>query len=158
MKLLDVKNALAKMTEVTFQLPDKTFVPAHFHVTELGEITKHFIDCGGVVRTEKVANFQLWEADDFEHRLTTNKLYKIIEMSENILGLGNLEVEVEFQSGTIGKYKLDFDGKQFQLLNTQTNCLASDSCGIPPEKQKKNLGDMVITSNSNNCKPGSGCC
>jgi hypothetical protein len=39
-------------------------VPEHFHVTEVGVVTKDFIDCGGTVRHEKVANFQLWDAND----------------------------------------------------------------------------------------------
>ena len=27
-------------------LPDGSFVPAHFHVTEVGRVQKDFIDCG----------------------------------------------------------------------------------------------------------------
>ncbi len=54
---------------MNFQLENGTFVPEHFHVTEVGVVTKHFIDCGGTMRNEKVANFQLWDANDFEHRL-----------------------------------------------------------------------------------------
>jgi hypothetical protein len=30
---------------------------------------QNFIDCGGKVRNETVINFQLWDANDFEHRL-----------------------------------------------------------------------------------------
>ena len=48
-------------------------VPSHFHVTEVGKITKHFIDCGGTVRNEEVVNFQLWQADDYDHRLHPEK-------------------------------------------------------------------------------------
>ncbi|MEI7863404.1 MAG: DUF6428 family protein, partial [Planctomycetota bacterium] len=32
-------------------LPDKSFVPAHFHITEVGRVQKDFIDCGGTVRS-----------------------------------------------------------------------------------------------------------
>ena len=43
MKLSQVKNILALAETVNFQLPDGTFVPEHFHVTEVGLITKNFI-------------------------------------------------------------------------------------------------------------------
>ena len=69
MKLSEVKNQLSTLETVTFQLPNGTFVPEHFHVTEVGLVTKNFIDCGGTVRNETVVNFQLWDANDFEHRL-----------------------------------------------------------------------------------------
>ncbi len=69
MKLSEIKAHLAQAESVNFQLENGTPVPEHFHVTEVGVVTKDFIDCGGTVRHEKVANFQLWDANDFEHRL-----------------------------------------------------------------------------------------
>jgi hypothetical protein len=47
MKLSEVKQHLATAESVNFQLANGTFVPEHFHVTEVGLITRHFIDCGG---------------------------------------------------------------------------------------------------------------
>lgn len=32
-----------------WMLPDKSFVPAHYHITEVGKVQKDFIDCGGTV-------------------------------------------------------------------------------------------------------------
>lgn len=156
MKLSEVKKVLETASDVNFQLPNGTMVPEHFHVTEVGAITKHFIDCGGILRNEKVVNFQLWEANDFDHRLKPQKLINIISLSEKVLGLEDWEVEVEYQADTIGKYDLEFDGSNFQLLAKQTNCLASDKCGIPPEKLKVSLAELSKKKNS--CKPGSGCC
>jgi len=118
MKLSEIKSHLSAAQAVNFLLPDGNFVPAHFHVTELGLVTKIFIDCGGTLRNEKVVNFQLWSARDFEHRLDPKKLLNIISLSENNLGLGDLEIEVEYQSDTIGKYSLDF-------FNQKTNRLFS---------------------------------
>ncbi len=154
MKLSKIKEILPTLSNVEFQLADGTFVPEHFHVTEVGHINKTFIDCGGVVRHEQVVNFQLWNADDYEHRLKPEKLLHIIKLSEEKLGLQNAEIEVEYQSTTIGKYDLDFDGKYFILKNKQTACLANDACGIPPEKQKVKLTELTNSS----CTPGSGCC
>lgn len=155
MKLSEIKNILETVEAVNFKLQDGTLVPKHFHVTEVGMVSKHFIDCGGVVRKEYRANFQLWDANDFEHRLKPSKLLNIIALSEKILGMEDLEIEVEYQSSTIGKYALDFDGKDFVLTNMQTDCLASDACGIPAEKQKI---EIVELATGNACTPGGGCC
>ncbi len=156
MKLSDVKRYLKNMSAVNFVLPGGQFVPAHFHVTEVGQIIKNFIDCGGTVRSEKVVNFQLWEANDFEHRLTPQKLSEIIELSERVVKLEDAEIEVEYQAETIGKYGLDFDGSNFLLISKQTNCLAFDKCGIPQEKLEVNLKDL--NQQSSCCTPNSGCC
>lgn len=157
MKLSDLKKHLTTATELHFELPNGKVVPQHFHVTEVGQVTKHFIDCGGTVRTEKVVNFQLWEAEDFDHRLAPQKLSNIIALSEKALGVEDSEIEVEYQRDTIGKYGLEFNGKNFLLTSKQTNCLASDKCGIPEEKLKVNLSEQKNTNNSG-CTPGSGCC
>lgn len=157
MKLSTIKEILPSLENVAFQLENGTMVPEHFHVTEVGQITKNFIDCGGVIRTEKVVNFQLWNADDFEHRLKPAKLLSIIKLSEDKLGIEDAEIELEYQSTTIGKYDLDFNGKNFVLKNKTTACLAEDACGIPSEKQKKNLSELS-GSQTNSCTPGSGCC
>jgi hypothetical protein len=157
MKLSEIKGHLANAESVNFQLENGTLVPEHCHVTEVGVITKDFIDCGGTVRHEKVANFQLWDANDFEHRLKAGKLSSIIELSEKVLGMEDLEIEVEYQAETIGKYDLGFDGTTFQLLSKQTACLAMDKCGVPQEKIKVQLSELA-SSNESCCTPGSGCC
>jgi hypothetical protein len=156
MKLSEIKEILKNTHQVVFKLPNGTKVPEHFHVTEVGEITKKFIDCGGTVREEKVINFQLWEANDYDHRLAPNKLLNIIELSEKTLNLGDYEIEVEYQSDTIGKYALDFNGNEFLLQPKYTNCLATDKCGVPPEKIKVRLSDL--SKNTSCCTPNSGCC
>ena len=156
MKLSEVKRILSNAESVNFQLENGTMVPENFHVTEVGVVSKHFIDCGGTVRNEKVANFQLWDANDFDHRLKPQKLLNIIELSEQKLGLEeDLEIEVEYQSETIGKYNLGHDGSNFILQATTTNCLAPDKCGIPKEKIRI---DLKTLQSGNACAPGSGCC
>jgi hypothetical protein len=157
MKLSEIKKILETVETVNFQLPNGNFVPEHFHVTEVGLITKNFIDCGGVVRNETVVNFQLWDANDFEHRLKPKKLIHIIELSEKVLNIQDYEIEVEYQNTTIGKYDLGFNGKDFLLLNKTTACLAQDQCGIPSEKTKLNL-TQLSPDNGNSCTPGGSCC
>ena len=157
MKLSQVKTLLPTLDNVAFRLENGTFVPEHFHVTEVGMVTKNFIDCGGTIRNEKTVNFQLWNADDYEHRLKPTKLLHIIELSEKQLGIEDAEIEVEYQSDTIGKYGLHFNGKDFVLVPKQTACLASNACGIPPAKQKVQMQELQ-TSGQSCCTPGGGCC
>jgi hypothetical protein len=157
MKLSEIKKHLETATAVNFQLPDGTFVPEHFHVTEVGLITKNFIDCGGKVRAEKTANFQLWNANDTEHRLKPEKLTKIIALSEKVLGLEDLEVEVEYQSDTIGKYGIDYNGQNFILIAKQTDCLAKDNCGVE-HKEKVSLSTLGEEKAEACCTPGGKCC
>lgn len=157
MNLSEIKKHLAISDTINFKLPSGAYVPQHFHVTEIGLVTRQFIDCGGTERLEKVVNFQLFDANDFDHRLKPEKLIKIITLSEEKLGIGDLEIEVEYQSETISKYGLHYNGKEFQLVPKHTACLATDKCGIPPVKQKLQLAE-VGASKQNNCAPGSGCC
>lgn len=155
MKLSEVKSVLNNLETIGFQLPNGEFVPNHFHVTEIGKITKHFIDCGGTVRNEEVVNFQLWNANDYDHRLHPEKLVTIIELSERLLSIGDLEIEVEYQGNTVEKYALEFDGTYFLLKTKKTDCLAKDQCGIPMKKTKVNLAEL---KNSSCCPPNSECC
>ncbi|WP_291868891.1 DUF6428 family protein [Maribacter sp.] len=156
MKLSEIKKHLIHLEKIAFKLPNGELVPRHFHVTEIGKVTKKFIDCGGTLRNEQVANFQLWNADDYDHRLNPEKLIHIIELSEKVLELEDLDIEVEYQGETIGKFGLDFDGTNFVLTNKQTDCLAKDNCGIPEEKSKSNLTELQTTKTT--CNPKSGCC
>ena len=158
MKLSEIKTELKTLNSISFQLPNGDVVPQHFHVTEVGKVSKHFIDCGGTVRTEEVVNFQLWEANDYDHRLHPEKLLQIIVLSQEKLQIPDLEIEVEYQmNDTIGKFNLEFYGTNFLLTKKETNCLAKDHCGIPPEKMKVKIGEWQAKENAC-CKPNSNCC
>lgn len=157
MKLSDFKKQLENIAQINFVQPNGNFIPRHFHITEAGLTTKHFIDCGGTVRTEKTVNLQVWTANDFEHRLAPPKLKNIIALAEPLFGNDDLEVEIEYQTETISRFGVDFDGHQFLLIAKQTNCLAKDHCGIPAEKLNVNLSDLQKNASSC-CSPGDNCC
>lgn len=156
MKLSTFKEQLKSSSDISFLLPNGRRIPQHFHITEIGLINKDFIDCGGTVRNEKVANFQVWEANDFDHRLTPEKLLSIIAQSDKVLAGQDPEIEIEYQQETIGKFGLAFNGKEYALTAKQTACLATDSCGVPPEKQKVKLESL--NNEEASCTPGGGCC
>lgn len=151
MLLSEFKDILKTVTEVTFLKPDGTSVPKHFHITEVGQINKRFIDCGGTVRNENAISLQLWESIDFWHRVEPNKLISIIDLSVEKLGIENHEIEIEYQSDTIGKYGVEFKNGTFNLKSKNTDCLAFDKCGVPTfEKVQEKVQSC--------CSPNSGCC
>lgn len=151
MKLLELKKHLNHLNTIAFQLPNGEFVPKHFHITEIGNINKHFIDCGGTLRTESTVTLQLWSANDYNHQLHPEKFIKIIELSEKALSIDNLDIEVEYQGKqTIETYTLDFNGTHFMLKTKFTDCLAKDKCN---PKENSNLVKQQAC-----CQPNSGCC
>ncbi|MEX2380661.1 MAG: DUF6428 family protein, partial [Vicingaceae bacterium] len=50
MKISEVKDILRNIEELHILQTNGELVPRHFHITEVGVIDKHFIDCGGTVR------------------------------------------------------------------------------------------------------------
>ena len=154
MTLSDIKQYLTQLETIVFELPNGQLVPSHFHVTEIGKITKHFIDCGGTVRKEERVSFQLWSEDDYKHRLHPKKLLEIIELFEKTIAIKNTIIEVEYQGNTIGKYGLDFNGSHFLLTAKLTDYLAKNKCRIPPKKEWA----FNKIRNQSTCDSKSGCC
>ncbi len=158
MLLSELTSFLSGAREFSIQLPDGTLVPRHFHVTEVGEVTRRFIDCGGTRRHERVINLQLWNADDYDHRLAPEKLRSILDLARRDLDLGDLEIEVEYQGqDTIEKFGLSAASDRLLLTNKATDCLARDKCGVPAPKKEISLGAFVAKP-AGVCTPGSGCC
>ena len=157
MKLSQFKTHLDNVSQLNFVRPNGSLVPRHFHITEAGLTTKNFIDCGGTVRSEKTISLQVWTANDVAHRLEPQKLKKIIALAEPLFGNEDLDIEIEYQTETISRFGLNFNGTNFLLTPKQTDCLAKDHCGIPPEKMQAGVSEMQNNQTSC-CAPGSGCC
>ncbi len=151
MTLSEFKSKLETVSELIFIKPDGVSIPKHFHITEVGQINKKFIDCGGTIRYENTVSMQLWESIDIWHRLEPQKLLSIINLSIEKLSIEDAELEIEYQGSTIGKYGIAFENGIFKLTTTQTACLAQDKCGLPTYE---NVKSAVAAC----CTPGSGCC
>ena len=158
MKISAFKKHLSTLESLHFVQPDGRLVPAHFHVTEMGLSTKHFIDCGGTIRQDKVASFQLWVADDVQHRLQPAKLLGIVDKAAPLMGAEDLDIEVEFQGDTIGKYSLETEGYTFVLVPKFTDCLAKETCGVPETIASTKPAFEVVATGAAVCVPGGGCC
>ena len=154
MKISEFLYALSGLESLVITNENGQPIPSHFHVTEVGQTIKNYIDCGGTVREDKCISMQLWVADDINHRLSPQKLAGIILQSANLWKQEDLPIEIEYQEGTIGRYDVSFSNGKFMLCSKQTACLAPDQCGVPEAKQKVKLSELTPTT----CKPGSGCC
>ena len=137
MNVNELQNLLAAHPgeRMHFMLPDKSFVPAHFHITEVGRVQKDFIDCGGTVRSATTCLLQVWVAHDVDHRLETTKLAKIMEIAQPLLGSDQLQVEIEYEGEAISQYPLGGAestpaGLLFYLGSKHTACLAPEKCGV----------------------------
>lgn len=118
---------------IRLMLPDGSFIPAHFHVTEVGRVQKDFIDCGGTIRNSTTCVLQAWVANDVSHRLDTSKLANIIHKGIELFGTTNIPLEVEYDNGVISQYPVDeatmsSDGLVLHLRTKHTTCLAPDRC------------------------------
>lgn len=154
MNINQLKENLQSLQEIHFAMSDGSDVPAHVHLTELGKITKNYIDCGGTHRAEEYVTFQLWYADDTAHRLTPSKILHILELGAPLRLNTDAEIRVEYQTAqSLAVFGLSFQKGKFILEALQTNCLAPDACGIPTPKPKRKLADL-----NKGCQPGSGCC
>lgn len=116
-------------------LPEGDFVPAHFHVTEVGRVQKDFIDCGGTIRSAKSCVLQVWVASDVNHRLTTSRLASIFKLAAPLLESDTIPVEVEYEGTVVSQFPLVAaeitpSGVLFHLGSKHTDCLAPDRCGI----------------------------
>jgi len=157
--LSDLQNVLSQhqAQKLRMVLPDGSAVPSHFHVTEVGRVQKDFIDCGGTRRRALYGQLQLLVATDYDHRLSAQKLLKIIEMSQPILGDEPLPLTVEYGQKVAVVYhvaKIDADHEviSLTLITPQTGCLAPDTCGLAPEESG------LFKVGASTCTPNSGCC
>jgi len=139
MNIRDFKEILRNNSErqILFVLPDGSRIPAHAHITEVGLVTKSFIDCGGTAREERKCQLQSWVANDYDHRLSAGKLLSIIEKAANLLKDEELPVEVEHDVGfaaqfAIGDVITSGDSLIISSLPRHTECLAPDKC-CPPQ-------------------------
>ena len=138
MKLKDLKATLALHPDALprFILPDGDQIPAHFHITEVGHVTKRFIDCGGKLHdTSDTCLLQTYVADDVDHRLHAGTFAKILQLGDQVLPHDDLEVEVEYDCCVVAQYPitsatLSGDHVEIQLGEKHTDCLAKEKCGI----------------------------
>ena len=141
MKLRELKKLLSAHGErpVSFTLPDGRDVPAACHLTEVGQVSKAFIDCGGKIHSEVRCVLQLWLGDDGQHRLKADKFAAILELGRAVLATDDVDVEVEYEDEVISQYPLTESAVAgsnlvLRLGHKHTDCLARHLC-LPADAQ-----------------------
>ena len=137
MKLPEFKSLLSQSPEklVNFVLPDGDIIPANYHVTEVGYVTKRFVDCGGTRRDTATCQLQVWLGNDAQHRLTAGKLAGILELAKDLIPSGDVDLEIEYEDCSLSQYpvtagEITADGIKISLGSKHTDCLAKEACGI----------------------------
>lgn len=148
------------------QLPDGGLVPRHFHITEVGHVTKRFIDCGGTRRELETCLLQLWVHVDEDHRLHAGKLAGIFDKAGDVLPHHELPVEIEYEDGVVAQFPVESAAVEegalvFRCGWKHTDCLArelcvpGECCGSPaPAAKTPAISILPATC----CTPGSKCC
>jgi hypothetical protein len=142
-------------------LPGSSTVPVSFHITEVGHVTKKFIDCGGKVHTVQTCQLQAWLGTDTDHRLLAGKMAGVLDQAaaKGILPAGeDLDVEFEYEDATISQYTVASDmvtaeAVVLHLAAKHTDCLAKDVClpSLPMMAGEATAAACCGTS-------GAGCC
>jgi hypothetical protein len=140
MKLHYLKSLLREHPETfpRFILPDGDHIPAHAHITEVGHAVKNFIDCGGVTGKTEAVLLQTHVGNDTEHRLTSERFNKILQLGDRVLPHDKLAVEVEYDCCVVAQYSIAEAkpaGEHLDLIleNKQTQCLAPERANAAAE-------------------------
>jgi hypothetical protein len=141
-----------------FEYAPNILVGAHYHITEVKNISIEAVDCGGNSESWKETVIQLWESPTEIGKTTYMSAYKALGILSKVNSIKaiapNTEVKFEYGNATFHTTHLhvnDFEIRGTNLFiklgTTMTDCKAKDACGIPEPE-----------TNSGNCAPGSGCC
>ncbi len=156
MKLSQFTMLLEANADKPFRLvlPGEEVVPVSFHITEVGHVTKKFIDCGGKVHTLQACLLQAWLGPDSDHRLYAGKMARVLNLAQNkgVLPTGeDLDVEIEYEDTAISQYRVvscavTDSTVVLRLEAKHTDCLAKESC----------LPSLPMAEGAACCAPG--CC
>lgn len=118
---------------MTLALPDGTEAPAHFHITEIGAVSKSFLDCGGKSHSEQACVLQVWVADDYDHRIQAGKLARILKAASDLFESTDVPVEFEHEAPVLTRLPIESvdtenDLLTFHLSHKKADCLAKDIC------------------------------
>ena len=142
MKLSQFTDLLQSHPEKPFHLvlPGSETVPASFHITEVGHVTKKFIDCGGKLHTTQSCQLQAWVYTDTDHRLLAGKMARVLALAhaKGVLPAGeDLDVEIEYEDAAISQYTVENvavtdSAVVLNLAAKHTDCLAKELCAPTP--------------------------
>ncbi len=162
MKLSQFTSLLEAHPDTPFHLvlPGENTLPASFHITEVGHVTKKFIDCGGTLHTVESCQLQAWVYTDTQHRLLAGKMVSVLNLAraKGVLpDTNDLDVEIEYEDAAISQYMVESfavseSAVVFTLAGKHTDCLAKELC-VP-----NSLALPMAAGEEAGCGCGPGCC
>jgi hypothetical protein len=151
MKLRDLQDALERYPSAfpRFVLPDGDSIPAHAHVTEVGHVVRHFIDCGGTTGKEEKVLLQTHVGPDTDHRLRSDRFAQILRLGNRVLPSADLNVDVEYDCCVLAQYPITeakLEGKHLNLIlnRGRTQCRAR-------ERRQSETADDCCASSATCC-------
>ena len=151
MTLRDLQEMLKKHASSfpRFVLPDRSYIPAHAHLTEVSHLVRNFIDCGGMIGKEEKIVLQTHVGDDKEHRLRSDRFAKILQLGTRVIPSAELHVDVEYDCCVVAQYPIARAQSEGNYLNLvlqrgRTQCRAR-------ERREVEVTDSC-------CQAASACC
>src|SRR5205823_11990499 len=94
-------------------------------------VVRNFIDCGGATGREEKALLQTHVGDDIEHRLTSDRFSRILQLGARVLPTTDLDVDVEYDCCVVAQYPIAAakpEGKYLDLVlqRGRTQCRARE--------------------------------
>ncbi|HEY0074377.1 MAG TPA: DUF6428 family protein [Abditibacteriaceae bacterium] len=138
MKLREFKSLLEANSDKQFQivLPNHDQIPMSFHITEVGQVNKVFIDCGGKIHSVQTCQLQVWVGEDEDHRLNSGKIASILKLAQSIVPHDDIDIEIEYEDNLISQYPIEDytvtnEAVTLYLTHKHTDCLAKELCVVP---------------------------
>jgi len=145
-----------------FEYAPNLLVGANYHITEVKHITIDSVDCGAQEDAWKETIIQLWESPSELGKTEFMSAFKALGILKKVGSIKSfvLDAEVKFEYSNATFHMAQLFVNDFEIRNNnlilklaveKTDCKAKGICGVPEEIE-------MITSETNSCAPGSGCC
>ena len=143
MKYSELKKYIAATAEdkaIVFLLPNQENIVPHFHITDIGTVKGHFVDCGGISRIEHNIQIQLWLGNDTDHRIKVKNILSILNASEQQLNPSSVFLDsavlIEYGESNASRFNIcqietTANAVLIHLSDAKTQCLAKarSACG-----------------------------
>jgi hypothetical protein len=147
MTLRDLQNALEANPNrfPRFVLPDGGYIPGHAHVTEIVQLVRNFVVCGGLGGKEEKVVLQTHVGDVTDHRLLSDRFAKILRLGRRVIPSANLNVDVEYDCCVVAQYPIadaKSDGEHLNLILQR----GRTQCRVRERRQSETAATCCATS------------
>jgi len=149
---MKTKEFISKLKENTgkallFEYAKNEFAGMNYHLTEVKNVQFNSVDCGGKANNWKETHLQLWESPnelDKKEYMTVDKVLSILNRVDRINPLWlDTEIRIEFGNELfhtsilkIEEFKITDNQLIIKIYTVNTECKASDVCGVEETKEE----------------------